>query len=488
MRTLSKRKTKIVATLGPASNSREVLREMIAAGMDVARLNFSHGTHDEHAEVLKLVREESEAAGRHVAVFQDLCGPKLRIGVLADGEITLEDNKSVELCYSKPGEDHPEGTAEKIYISIFNPGEVMRVGERALLADGRIELVAEDIGPMSVTCRIVAGGAVRSRSGIAVPESNLNLPCLTEKDMKDLAWGVENLVDYVALSFVGTSKDVAEAREAAITLGAEIPIIAKVERASSLDHITDIVSTSDAVMVARGDLGLELPIERVPGAQKLIINTANYSGVPVITATQMLMSMVEQIRPTRAEVTDVSTAVRDGTDAVMLSEETAVGKHPIQAIKVLARILVEAEKEQAFERERLRPSLRGKDRAKVADAICYAACSAAEKVSATAMIACTQSGKTAKLMSKYRPNEILFGATSQKKSLARMSLFWGVHPVFIQVAEGSSIEEEISEALITVREEFGVKPGSRIVVTAGLRTKTTGATNVMEIRDVPRSS
>ena len=481
-----KRRTKIVATIGPSSKNRETIRGLIEAGMNVARLNFSHGTHQEHSESLAMLREESAALGQHIAVFQDLGGPKLRITKLKGGSCVLQPGEMIELKYAPKGdEDEVEGDEKTIYTGAFDPTVVLREGERTLLADGRIELVTEKVTSESAQCRVWAGGPLRSRSGISVPESNLTLSSLTQKDREDLVWAVANSVDYVALSFVGSSQDIADVTREIESLHGSIPIIAKIERASSLDDIQAIVNMSGAVMVARGDLGLELPLERVPSAQRLIINTANFAGAPVITATQMLMSMVNEIRPTRAEVTDVTTAVRDGTDAVMLSDETAIGKYPVEAVRVLNRILEQAESELNYERHR--PTLRAKDQSKVADAICYAACNAAEKIAASAMIACTKSGYTARLMAKYRPLEPLFGVTSEKKSLARMSLFWGVQPVLVDVSEGSSIESEIVAAMASVRDEFGLKPGSRVVITAGLRTGHSGSTNVMEIREIPRA-
>ena len=478
---LPQRKTKIVCTIGPASNSREVISQLIEAGMDVARLNFSHGSHEEHTRAYTFVREESERHGRHVAVFQDLCGPKVRIGELEGGETTLVEGATVSLLFA----DGSKGNNTKLYVEAFNPARVMRPKEKALLADGRILLEAVQVHDEEVECVVRAGGLLRSRSGIAVPESKLDLPCLTEKDKKDLVWAVQNSVDYVALSFVGSAKDIFDVKRELDSHGASIPIIAKIERANSLDHISAIVEASDAVMVARGDLGLELPLERVPSAQRLIIETANFNGVPVITATQMLMSMVKEIRPTRAEVSDVSTAVRDGTDAVMLSEETAVGAHPAEAVRVLCRIIQEAEKESHYERSK--PRLKGSDREKVADAVCYAACNAADKISSSAVLACTQSGYTARLMSKYRPQQLLFGVTTERKALARMALCWGVEPVFIGIDDSSTTEDEVAEAVLTLRELYGIKPGSRVVVTAGLRAKKSGSTSIMEIREVPRT-
>lgn len=480
-RKLPKRKTKIVATLGPASNSPEVIRQLIEAGMNVARLNFSHGTHEEHSRVLEIVRAEAAKLGTHVAVFQDLCGPKVRIGKLENDEVILADGARVELRRFR-GE---MGNDKVLYVEAFDPVEVMRPGEKALLADGRVELVAQEVTAEAVVCSVEAGGQVRSRSGIAVPDSRLNLPCLTDKDLRDLEWAVKSEVDYVALSFVSSAKDVFFLRDRMKALGGNIPVIAKIERAVAMDNIADIVEASDAVMVARGDLGLELPLQRVPGAQKLIIEQANYHGTPVITATQMLQSMVHEVRPTRAEVSDVCTAVKDGTDAVMLSEETAIGKHPVLVVELLDKIVQEGEKE--FEFEEYRPRLKGSDRETVADAICYAACGAANKVSASAIVACTQSGYTARLVAKYRPQQTLFGATSSAKTLNRMALCWGVHPIFFPIKEDSSTEDEVVLAMVAARDQYGIKPGARVVVTAGLKSGKIGTTTLMEIREIPRT-
>ncbi len=452
--------------------------------MNVARLNFSHGTHEQHSQILAMVREESKKLQRYVAVFQDLCGPKIRISELEGGSITLLEGANVELHYCGDTKEKPIGSTEKLYIEAFDPAKVMRPGEKALLADGRILIVVEKSFEDHVICRVISGGALRSRSGISVPESRLDLPCLTDKDKHDLKWATENKVDYVALSFVGTAKDIRDLQDVMDEYGERLPMISKIERAGSLDHLSSIVEASDAVMVARGDLGLELPLERVPGAQRFIINAANYTGTPVITATQMLMSMVEEIRPTRAEVSDVCTAVRDGTDAVMLSDETAIGKHPVRAVEVLSDIVIEAERELNLERDRL--SAKRSDREKVADAVCYAATNAADKIAAAAMIACTQSGYTAQLMAKYRPRQPLFGVTSESRSLTRMALYWGVEPLLISVDEEMNIEAEIRCALESIRDEFGLKPGSRVVITAGLRARKQGSTNVMEIREIPR--
>lgn len=483
--TLSGRKTKIVSTIGPASNSRETIRELIKAGVNVVRLNFSHGTHEDHKRTYDYVREEAKALGAYIAVFVDLCGPKVRIGPVTNGEIYLNSGENIELKYLASQSNSPEGDNNTLYIEAFDPVQVLKENHKALLADGRILLVAEKVGKDSVVCKIVSGGKLRSRSGISVPESTLNLPCITEKDKLDLKWALNNKVDYIALSFVGSAKDIQDAKTIMNDMGGQLPIISKIERASSLDEISDIVELSDAVMVARGDLGLELPLERVPAAQRIIINEANLSGTPVITATQMLMSMVNEIRPTRAEVSDVYSAVRDGTDAVMLSDETAIGNHPVESVKVLSSILLEAEKE--FFMDQGAPSQKKQAKDKVADAICFAASNASSKINASAIIACTESGSTAVLMAKYRPLATVFGATSVYETLAKMALIWGVQPLFIKLSESSSMEDEVTNALLSARDTYGIKPGSRVVITVGLRSKKTGSTNVLEIREVPRT-
>lgn len=486
MLTLSGRKTKIVATIGPASNAKETIRAIIEAGVNVVRMNFSHGTHEDHKRTYDIVRAEAAELKKHIAVFVDLCGPKVRIGPVENGETYLTEGTFVNLYHLDTPGTPPEGNSERLYIEAFDPVKVIQTGHKALLADGRILLIATEVHPEYVRCHVISGGKLRSRSGISVPESKLDLPCLTDKDKIDLKWAIENKVDYIALSFVGTVKDIEDAHIEMDKYGVRIPIISKIERASSLDEITAIVDASDAVMVARGDLGLELPLERVPAAQRFIISEANLSGKPVITATQMLMSMVNEIRPTRAEVSDVYTAVRDGTDAVMLSDETAIGKHPIESVQVLSSILLEAEKEHQLDR----PTVMTQKRTavdKVADAVCFAASNASSKLGCSAVLACTESGSTATLMAKYRPQAQIFGATSVQKTLAKMALLWGVEPLYIELnPNDEGMEHEVTQALLSVRDTYGLKPGSRVVVTVGLRSKKSGSTNVMEVREIPR--
>lgn len=474
------RQTKIVCTIGPATSSAEAIKELMIAGMNVARLNFSHGSHADHLSVLNTVREQAKLLGKSVAVFQDLCGPKVRIAEFEKGEINLVAGSKVELRHYTG----KKSTLDVIYVEAFDPAEVMRAGEKALMADGQIELIADSVNNGIVACRVLSGGVLRSRSGIAVPDSKLSLPCLTEKDLKDLDWALENDVDYIALSFVRTEKDVLELREKIRAAGKDIPIIAKIERAKAIESLTDIVRTSDAIMIARGDLGMELPIERVPAAQKLIIDECIAHGTPVITATQMLRTMVNESRPTRAEVSDVFTAVRDGTDAVMLSEETAVGKYPAESVRILDRICIEAEKESIS----MGSPAASQETTSVPDSICYAACNAASKLHASAIVVCTNSGRSARLVAKYRPPFPIYAATGEEKVMNRAALVWGVEAVKVDLAWVTNTEEEVSASLVGVREKFGVKPGARVVVTAGLRTNKPGATNILEIREIPRNS
>jgi pyruvate kinase len=329
---------------------------------------------------------------------------------------------------------------------------------------------------------VIKGGRLRSRVGIAFPESLINLPATTKKDLEDLQWGIKNQVDYVALSFVQSVQDVISLRNEIKSKGGDIHIVSKIERRAALENIAAIMEASDGIMVARGDLGLELPIEQLPRVQKQLIEQANDRGIPVIVATQMLTSMVTNLRPTRAEVSDVATAVMTGADAVMLSEETTIGEHPVECVKYLNRIANEAEQTFAFDEFRNRP--RTFDRAFIPDAVAYAACAAAIKTNAAAIIACTETGTSARLAAKYRPQQPLYGFSVRESSLRRMCLYWGVRP--IAAAPTSSHPDEIARALSTIQSAEHIPDGTRVVITGGLAVRTPGATSVMEIRELRR--
>jgi pyruvate kinase len=472
----SYRRTKIIATIGPASRSPEVLRQLIEAGANVFRLNFSHGSHEEHLEALNSIRQVSATLRQPVAVLQDLSGPKIRISKVHEDYVTLNDNAAITLKFSA----NTLSSAETIYVEGIDPTKVMQVDQQVLLADGILELRSTAVHADRVECTVVKGGRLRSRVGIAFPDSAVNLPATTEKDIVDLMWGIENEVDYVAVSFVNNAADIQRLREINKREGGDIRIIAKIERKSALENIVEIMDTSDGIMVARGDLGLELPIERLPLVQRQLIEQANYRGIPVIVATQMLHSMITSIRPTRAEVSDIAAAVMGGADAVMLSEETAIGQHPPECVRYLSKIAVEAEKSFAFEEYKLR--LRDSDRATVPDAVAYAACAAAVKVQASALIACTETGTSARLVAKYRPQQSLYGVSSSPSTLQRMCLYWGIQP--IPSSPTRSHYDEIESAMKLVQLRENLPNGSRAVVTGGIAVHTPGGTSVLEIREL----
>lgn len=472
----SYRKTKIVATIGPASRSPEVVKELILAGANVFRLNFSHGSWEEHTESLQTIRKVSAALMMPVAVLQDLSGPKIRITKIEGDFVAIADGAKVDLSPSS-GES---STASTIYVEGLDPSKVLQAGEQVLLADGIIALKALSVKKGIVHCSVIKGGRLRSRVGIAFPDSAVDLPAATDKDIKDLSWAIDNEIDYVAISFVKNAQDILSLREIIRREGGDIKIIAKIERKSALSNIFEIMDAADGIMVARGDLGLEMPIEQLPMLQKKLIEQSNYRGIPVIVATQMLHSMITSIRPTRAEVSDIATAVMSGADAVMLSEETAIGQHPVECVRYLGKIAHEAEQSFAFEEYKLR--LRDADRATVPDAVAYAASAAAVKVNAAAIIACTETGTTARLVAKYRPQQPLYGASTSPSTLQRMSLYWGVIP--IPCRPTSTHQDEIDDALRQVQTRENLANGSRAVVLGGMSVRTPGSTSILEIREI----
>ena len=326
------RKTKIISTLGPSSRGPEKIRSLIQAGANVFRLNFSHGSHEEHLSVLKDVRQISAEMGAWVAVLQDLSGPKIRISNVEGDYCPINDGDPIDLTFANGSLSN----AATIYVESVNPMKVLQPGHHILLADGLLELECVSVGADKVNCKVVKGGRIRSRVGIAFPDSDVDLPATTKKDLNDLEWGIKNGVDYVAISFVRSAEDIRQLREVITARGADIGIIAKIERRTALEGIVEIIQESDGLMVARGDLGLEVPLEQLPMLQKRLIEESNLRGVPVIVATQMMHSMITSVRPSRAEVSDIAAAVMGGADAVMLSDETAIGEHPEECVKYLS--------------------------------------------------------------------------------------------------------------------------------------------------------
>ena len=468
-------KTKVVCTIGPASRSADTLRQLILAGMNVARLNFSHGTHSEHLNVLRLIRGLSRELDRPVAVLQDLAGPKIRVGEIAAGVVNLRPGALFTLTSRRvPG---GEGQVSVSYPHL--PSEV-RPGDALLLSDGALELVVLKTSARDIVCRVVVGGPLSSHKGINLPSRSIKAPCLTRKDKMDLAFGIRHGVDYVALSFVRDAADISAARRFIAKRGAAIPLVAKIEKHEALDHIDEIISAADAIMVARGDLGVETPLENIPQVQKMLIRKANRGGKPVITATQMLRSMVDGPRPTRAEVTDVANAILDGTDAVMLSEETAVGRYPLKALRTMVKVAEDAE--SAFPHEAWTRRRSAEPVGTLAEAVALSACTLAENIRAACLITFTSSGSTARLVSRYRPGCSLLAPTPRLSTYRRLALVWGVVPILsrrLKTADGM-----IRQARLAVLSARLAAKGQKVVITAGVPLGVPGTTNLLKAEEL----
>jgi pyruvate kinase len=465
-------KTKIICTIGPASKDPEVLEQLIEAGMNVCRLNFSHGTHTEHAKLIKTIREVSDRMAKPIAILQDLAGPKIRTGSIKDdGTIFLEDGAKFVLTNRDI-----EGTKSEVGLTYPDLPFNVRSGDSILLADGAMELTVDSTSDTDVKCTVVNGGELGSHKGINLPSRSLNAPILSAKDKKDLAFGLKQGVDYIALSFVRTAHDVETVKDVIRAAGKTTPLISKIEKFEALENIDEILEVTDGIMVARGDLGVEIPIELVPSAQKMLIAKTNALAKPVITATQMLRSMVENPRPTRAEVTDIANAILDGTDAIMLSEETAMGKYPVEAVDIMHRVSADIEKK--FDYKGWTTKFQSLDRAQFKDAVAHAAVEMAEDLNVDAIITCTKSGDSTMLLARYRPTQALLTMTPSLETARRMSLIFGVEAVLIPMTESSVELERLS---ITMALQSGhVRPGQPVVITAGIPFGV-GGTNMIKL-------
>lgn len=471
------RRTRIVCTIGPSSSSPAALRAMIQAGMDVARLNFSHGDHATHREVAANVREAAEATGRYVALMGDLQGPKIRTGSLPSSFQRLARGRRVVMT-SATTEQGVAGGEEEIHVSHRELVEALRPGDRVLLDDGRIELVVRSHSDGRAEATVVRGGLLGERKGISVPGRPLQMPALTEKDIEDLKLAVELGVDYLALSFVRRPEDVLACQQHLGAFNCKVPVIAKLEKLEAIRQLGEILEVTDAVMVARGDLGVELKLGEVPAVQKDIIDRSNRAGVPVITATEMLESMVTSNRPTRAEVSDVANAIWDGTDAVMLSQETSVGAHPVEAVRAMARICVSAQRHPAFERARQI----WREPGQVGSAIAHAAGATATELGARVIIAFTESGTTALRCSKARPPMPIIAASPNPDVLRRTALYSGVAPLL--VSPGRDTDQMIANATEAALLSGMVRPGDRVVIVAGVPVGRPGQTNLLKVETV----
>jgi len=469
------RRTKIVATIGPASSDREVLVRMVEAGMDVARLNFSHGTEEQHGETAVRVREAAGRAGRPVAILQDLPGPKLRIGRLADDRVELRAGDP--LTFACGGEDGQRGDERRMWISWPGLPGAVDAGDVLYLADGSVRMRVTRVraGDGEVDTEIEIGGAVVSRQGLNIPGPTDQLPAVPEEDLEHLRAGQRIGVDMVALSFVRRPEDITEVRE-----HTRVPLIAKIEKPQAVERAEEIVRVSDCVMVARGDLGIELPLEEVPIVQKRLIALAGSMARPVITATQMLDSMIVSPRPTRAEVADIANAILDGTDAVMLSGETAVGAHPVEAIEVMARVARVTERVAPY--EHWNESRVARDARDPAYTVAHSACEAARQLHLDALVIPTLSGRSARLVSAHRPQVPIYALSPGRETVRRCGLMWGVRAASMKRLEIT--EELIYEACRRVVELGWCQKGQRVGVTAGLPSGRPGTTSLLQIQQL----
>ena len=468
-------KTKIVCTIGPASGSPSVIEELIRAGMNVARLNFSHGTPEEHADRIRNIRKVAAKLKTPVAILQDIAGPKIRTGKLRAGRGPAQGGADFTLTTAKvPGDEH------SVTVNLPELAENVKKGDVIFLDDGAIKLEVVGNTPDSVRCRVIVGGVLGWEKGVNVPGVNLKIPSCTDKDFNDLLFGIEHGVDFVALSFVRKARDMLRVRNFLKKRGVDIPLIAKIEKWEALENLDRILAASDGLMVARGDLGIEIPLEKVPLAQKEIIRKCNHAGKPVITATQMLESMINAPHPTRAEVTDIANSIFDGTDAIMLSGETAIGHYPVEAVQVMMKIALNTEAALPYSKMLLD---KGADlEPQTDDAISYAACHTAHQLGAAAIVAFTTSGSTARRVAKYRPGIPILSATPSSRQRRRLLLSWGVYPY--EVAEPSSIADLLAQGARLSLETGVAQKGDLIVITAGIPIGVAGTTNLLKVERV----
>ena len=468
------KKTKIVATIGPVSANKEVLKGMIQAGLNVVRLNFSHGTHDDHSSVVAFVREIDKELGTNTALLADLQGPKLRVGVMQDNGVMLEAGKQIIITT-----EEQIGTATHIYTNYKEFPSDVKPGERVLLDDGKIAIrILSTDGKKEVLCEIIQGGILSSKKGLNLPETKVSLPSLSKKDLNDLEFALSMNIDWIGLSFVRTAEDVRVLKGIIAENGKHAKVVAKIEKPEALEVIDDIIRETDAVMVARGDLGVEIPIEQVPLAQKMIVKKCVEAAKPVIVATQMMESMITSMTPTRAEVTDVANAVLDGADAVMLSGETSVGAYPVAAIAMMSSIIKEAEKfpglyyleEAPYEMDETRF---------ITDSICFSACRVAKRTGATSIATMSFSGYTGYKISSWRPNAHVFVFTGNKRILTQLNLVWGVKAFYYD--KMVSTDQTIADIRYILKKNGFVKDGDFLVNVASMPIAEQGTTNMLKI-------
>lgn len=474
------RKSRIICTIGPATDDVEMIKKLIAGGMDIARLNFSHGTHEEHAARIEKIRQAARESGAYTGIMLDTKGPEIRTGEMEGGSVDLEEGQTYEITT-----DGSAGDSRHCSVTYKGLPKCMKEGDRMLFDDGLIEMTVLETGKDRIVCRVENEGELGSRKGVNIPGIKTDLPAMSDKDKADILFGIEQGVDFYALSFVRSPEDVVEVRTFIRKNGQEHPfIISKIESREALRCIGDIIDVSDGVMVARGDLGVEIPVEQVPAIQKEIIKECNEKGKSVITATQMLESMIHNPRPTRAEAGDISNAILDGTDATMLSGETAMGEYPVESVKMMSTI-AEAAEEQMKRRDVVMSHV---DFRRTTNAVAAAAYQASESLDTRAIVCPTTSGHTALTIAGYRPQTPIIGISRHEEILRRLSICWGTVPVKAHAKEGAAEDDDSEDifeyAVRTVLEAGIVEEGQRIIILAGLPKYLRNNTNTMRIHIV----
>ncbi len=468
------RKTKIVCTMGPSTDKDDVLRQLMLEGMNIARCNFSHGSYEEHKKRMDRIKKFRKELGLPVAILLDTKGPEVRLKSFKDGKVVLEEGQLFTLTA-----DEVEGTKEKVSVTYSRLYEDLEEGMKVLIDDGLIEMKVEKVDRNNIICRVINGGTISNNKGVNVPEVDLSMPYISDKDREDILFGISQDVDFIAASFVQKKEDILQLRKLLEKNGGEeIKIISKIENAQGVANIDDIIEVSDGIMVARGDMGVEIPYEEVPVIQKKIIKKAYRAGKQVITATQMLESMIKNPRPTRAETTDIANAVYDGTSAIMLSGETAAGAYPVEALKTMVRIAERTEEDvdyrkRFFEYDR-------KVNPDITDAICHATCTTAHDLNAKAIVTVTKSGRSGRMISRYRPECDIISCATTEKVCRQLALSWGVTPILIK--EEKEVFDLFDKAIQAAVKADLLKKGDLTVITSGVPIGISGTTNMIKVQ------
>lgn len=470
------KKTKIICTMGPNTNDRNLLLELAKAGMDIARLNFSHGDHEEQLGRMEHIRWVRKETGLPIAMLLDTKGPEIRTGVLTDDKVELADGQKVILTT-----EEISGDAQRFSVSYKELPQDLSNGNTILIDDGLLELRVDSIEGTEIVCTVISGGTLGSKKGVNIPNVSIKLPALTDKDRSDIIFGIEQGIDFIAASFVRNAEAVHQIRDLLKEHGgSDIQIISKIENMEGVENIDDIIEASDGIMVARGDLGVEVPAAEVPYLQKRMIQKCNEAYKPVITATQMLDSMIRNPRPTRAEVTDVANAIYDGTDAIMLSGETAMGKYPVEAVRTMVDIAQTTELHKNY--REIEDFHKKYTRRGTSSAVAYSAVATATNLAAEAILAPSMSGFSARIVSKYKPESRIIGLSPNDKTLRRMQMYWGVKPVRLE--ESQSIDDMVDHAIQAAKDNGLIKTGDTAVLTAGVPIGKSGITNMMKVLEI----